>query len=93
MKKALFFVALLFIAGCGTSANPVNAELGENINITNGSTVVIAGEPLQSLHIRFDGIMEDSRCPEGLQCYWAGNAKAKITVNKTECYLILRKQI
>ncbi len=33
------------------------------------------------LKIRFISVVEDSRCPTGAQCVWAGNAKIKIEVS------------
>lgn len=32
------------------------------------------------LTVKFVELVEDSRCPEGTQCVWAGNAKIKIQV-------------
>jgi len=31
--------------------------------------------------LQLDSIIEDSRCPEGAECIWAGNAKAKFNLN------------
>jgi hypothetical protein len=35
-----------------------------------------------NLTIKFVSLIEDSRCPEGTNCIWAGNAKIKIEVGK-----------
>lgn len=35
-----------------------------------------------NLTIKFVSLIEDSRCPEGTNCVWAGNAKIKIEVSK-----------
>lgn len=32
--------------------------------------------------VKFDSVTEDSRCAEGAQCVWAGNAKVKVTVSQ-----------
>lgn len=32
------------------------------------------------LKVKFISVLEDSRCPTGTQCVWAGNAKIKISV-------------
>ncbi len=32
------------------------------------------------LKVKFIAVLEDSRCPAGAQCVWAGNAKIKISV-------------
>jgi Zn finger protein HypA/HybF involved in hydrogenase expression len=35
------------------------------------------------LTVQFVSVLEDSRCPEGVDCIWAGNAKVQIKVKKT----------
>jgi hypothetical protein len=32
--------------------------------------------------LKFDGLVDDSRCPEGVDCIWAGNGKITLTVRK-----------
>ncbi len=34
----------------------------------------------KSPNVRFDTVIEDSRCPEETQCIWAGEAKATISI-------------
>src|SRR5687767_2722486 len=34
-----------------------------------------------NLTVKFVSLIEDSRCPEGANCIWAGNAKIKIEVS------------
>jgi len=36
--------------------------------------------PVFGMKIKFLDVLEDSRCPEGRQCVWAGNAKVRIAV-------------
>lgn len=33
------------------------------------------------LKIKFVSVVEDSRCPEGVNCIWAGNAKIKVLIS------------
>jgi hypothetical protein len=37
---------------------------------------------IQGLRITFEGVSEDSRCPRGVQCVWAGDAAATFTLVK-----------
>jgi hypothetical protein len=37
---------------------------------------------IEGLQITFDGVSEDSRCPTGVQCMWAGDAAATFTLQK-----------
>lgn len=34
------------------------------------------------LTVKFVSVLEDSRCPEGTNCIWAGNAKLKLKLKK-----------
>ena len=33
------------------------------------------------IKIKFVSVVEDSRCPEGVNCIWAGNAKIKVLIS------------
>lgn len=35
------------------------------------------------MSIRFEDVLEDSRCPVGATCVWAGNARVALTVERT----------
>jgi hypothetical protein len=37
---------------------------------------------IQGLRITFEGVSEDSRCPTGASCMWAGDAAAAFTLEK-----------
>jgi hypothetical protein len=52
-------------------------DLGEAFNIKNGHEVVVRGE---NLRIRFRSVLNDSRCPNGATCIWAGNGEVVIEV-------------
>ena len=34
------------------------------------------------VNVKFVSLVEDSRCPEGVNCVWAGNAKIKVFVSR-----------
>jgi hypothetical protein len=34
------------------------------------------------LKLRFVAVREDSRCPEGVQCVWAGNARVAVRLSR-----------
>jgi hypothetical protein len=36
----------------------------------------------EAFAIEFDSVAEDSRCPKGVNCVWAGNAKVLLKVKK-----------
>ena len=65
----------------GASLHPSassGARLGEEFRIKIGQRITIKG---QRLSIRFTAVREDSRCPTGVQCVWAGNAAVVVEVS------------
>ena len=65
-------VSLLILAGCSdTSTNFDQVELNKEFNLQLGDSVILAN---QGLVIKFKTVSEDSRCPMGLRCFWAGNS-------------------
>lgn len=53
------------------------ARVGREFKVRAGRTVTLGGE---NLRLRFASVAEDSRCPEGVNCVWAGNAEVLIEV-------------
>jgi hypothetical protein len=47
------------------------------VSIANGGEKTISGSGIK---IKFLDVLDDSRCPTGQTCIWAGNAKIKISV-------------
>ena len=56
------------------------ARLDKEFKIKVGETVSIRKE---SLKISFSSVSEDSRCPEGVTCVWAGNGKIVLRLTKS----------
>jgi hypothetical protein len=83
LKRFLLVISLLLLAifvlnGC-SSSNPVElkASLGKEFTLPAGKTVEIVGE---QLGIKFETVTADSRCPKGVTCIWAGEAKSQIII-------------
>ena len=68
----------LFIAASALTP-PEDAALGQEFEVRVGQRVTIEGERLR---VTFDHVAEDSRCPEGVNCIWAGNAKVVLKLGK-----------
>lgn len=83
MPALLLSVAAALLVGCvGTVAErpqgggePVRVRLGQEVKLRAGGGAVVEGE---GLRVRFDSVANDSRCPEGVTCVWAGNAEVLI---------------
>jgi hypothetical protein len=54
-------------------------RLGQEFELKINQDATIEGE---GLTVAFESVLEDGRCPEGLTCVWAGNAKIKIKLSK-----------
>ena len=53
-------------------------ETGGTFTIRVGEVVLVEGTHVL---LFFEGVSEDSRCPTGVQCPWAGNAAARFEVS------------
>ncbi|MEO8434623.1 MAG: hypothetical protein ABI596_06985 [Pyrinomonadaceae bacterium] len=72
----LFALVLWAPASCDQKAA---APLKQEFDLRLGQSIVVGAERLK---INFVSVAEDSRCPEGAQCIWAGNAKIALTLRK-----------
>jgi len=77
LPLVLILIAAALLPACQNATGPPEARLDEAFDIRYGGKVSIAGE---SLSIQFLDVPEDSRCPEGVVCVWAGNAKVALRV-------------
>ena len=75
MKIVVFLLCFLFSLPLMAQDEAVDVpQIG--IKIPLGETVAVGG-----LYINFSEVIEDSRCPKGVTCIWAGRAKVKIEVS------------
>lgn len=79
----LLSVAAGLLVGClGTvtkhpqgGGEPVRVRTGEEFKLRAGGRAALEGE---GFGVRFDSVANDSRCPTGVTCVWAGNAEVLI---------------
>ncbi len=80
MKRSVFFAVLLL-----TFAS-IAAQPGKRVIVLEQEFKLKIGEgakaPGEGLKVEFDSVAEDSRCPKGVNCVWAGNAKIILKVKK-----------
>lgn len=70
-------IALVVLAITSLHSAVTAPELGQPFDLKSAESVTI-----QELRITFEGVSEDSRCPTGVQCVWAGDATAMFTLEK-----------
>jgi len=77
-RAAACFLAFFLAAGfsCASSGG---AELGKPFTLKVGESASFEGGKLV---MKFVSVPEDSRCPKGEQCVWAGNARVVLEVSK-----------
>jgi hypothetical protein len=74
---ALILVLLLAGIACTSTVNPASVSLGQTVTLAIGEKVSITGE---SLAISFDKVVTDSRCPTGVECFWAGEVSCLVDI-------------
>ncbi len=69
---------MVIATACGSDAGR-SATRGQTFSIGVGETVDIEGE---GLTVTYDDLVQDSRCPPGVQCIQAGDATIAVTTAK-----------
>ena len=57
----------------------VNAQDEKSFVVGIGKEADFSGKRVTK--VKFLEVTEDSRCPEGVDCFWAGNARLKIELS------------
>jgi hypothetical protein len=58
-----------------------DGRAGQTVEVRVGRQVAVAAGKLK---IRFVAVREDSRCPQGVQCIWAGNARVRVMLSRAK---------
>jgi hypothetical protein len=81
MRGCFFILAAVLVlplmAGCLGQPNEINANFGQEFSLDIGQSASIAGDELD---LRFLEVLNDSRCPEGAVCIWAGEATCLVEI-------------
>lgn len=85
-KITLSVVGLCLIAliACGAQAKVrtrKTVRLNQNFVLRVGQEATVAE---QKLNVKFVSVPEDSRCPKGVNCIWAGNVRVMLHVTKAK---------
>jgi hypothetical protein len=70
-------IALVLLAIASPNPALSEPEFDRPFEIKAAEVVTVRG-----IRIAFDGVSEDSRCPTGATCVWAGDAAATFTLEK-----------
>jgi hypothetical protein len=82
MKLLKLSALVLMLCVASVAGDKQRARGG--VEVRQGQERKVGGADLK---IAFLSVAEDSRCPEGATCVWAGNAKVRLSVrnSKDEC--------
>ena len=81
--RCLLGFVLLSAAACGDGASEeeVAVVVGDEFRVGVGETAVLTNG---ALTITFDSVLEDSRCPTNVDCFWEGQARVLVQVKLDE---------
>ncbi|MFC1932245.1 hypothetical protein ACFLXU_01260 [Chloroflexota bacterium] len=72
---------VLLLVGCAGGDGEVKAPLGQEFSLAVAQTAVIRGE---NLKIKFEEVLEDSRCPRGVTCVWEGRVRCLVQLTDND---------
>ncbi len=78
LSLALFLIPVLS-PGCTDQSANTRVNLNQEFTLAIGQSAEINGE---NLTVRFNDVVEDSRCPKNVTCIWAGRVSTIIDVTK-----------
>ncbi len=79
-KVLILSLGIYSLISCTSQKNiKANEEATERIELSESQQKMLKEYPLQ---IKFNGILEESRCPKGVDCIWAGVAVAEIEISE-----------
>ena len=76
-RSAALVACLLLFPSCSDSPSGPTPSFDVRLTIPLGQTLGIEGT---RLGVRFDAVVEDSRCPANAMCVWEGRAIVKVTL-------------
>lgn len=80
IKLMLAIFVIIVVTGTGYGVGfQKRVHVQREFNLRAGSEAIVKEAGLK---VTFVEMVEDSRCPEGVNCIWAGNGKIKITLKK-----------
>jgi hypothetical protein len=70
------FLGIVFFLSCASAMHTRQSQPFKTV-LAIGKSAAIPNTPVT---VTFDEVIEDSRCPTGVTCIWAGDAVVKISI-------------
>lgn len=77
VRSSLALTAVLALTACDRATTP-SVPIDQQFTMAPGDTVEVADT---SLRVRFDGVVNDSRCPIDAICIQGGDAEVRLTAS------------
>lgn len=74
-------MVLLSLIHSGCLSPTLEASLGEKVTVPLGKTLILRGEDFS---LTFRDVLEDSRCPQGVECFFEGRVLVLLEIQKGE---------
>lgn len=71
-------ISLTWFMGCMNLPHEISADFGQQVELRTGQSVTIHDEQLE---IKFEEVIDDSRCPAGATCIWQGEVTGILKIN------------
>jgi hypothetical protein len=80
MNFAVLSILFLFLTGwMQQSCESKEAALSKEFKLKAGEVVEVSEAGIK---VSLNGVVEDSRCPTGVNCVWAGNGRVSVKLSK-----------
>ncbi len=70
---------MLFVVSGFAQTKSKNVKLSKEFALTASQRATVTSNKIT---VEFVKVLEDSRCPVGVDCVWAGNAKLEVRISK-----------
>ncbi len=81
MKAIAVCMVLLSLLHSGCLSPTLVVYLGERVRVPLGKTLTLRGEDFS---LTFRDVLEDSRCPQGVECFFEGRVLVLLEIQKKE---------
>jgi hypothetical protein len=78
MKITMVIFSFLVAVGCNKQSNVPTEQLPARLNEPFQLKVGQSATMSDNFTLTFQSVVDDSRCPKGVECIWAGNASVVI---------------
>lgn len=86
MKLLISFILLSAFISC-TKKDLIRGP-GQEFSLCYNDEGNLVENNERQIMIKFSGLIEDSRCPDGAQCIWSGRAVVELKLNSSESIML-----